>query len=177
MGDFNLRKTISLAQYFIDKCGEGGNLSLLKCLKLMYLTERQMYESYRRFITNDRFVSMRHGPVLSYTYDLIKENEVMKEHPDQKIWNNHIKRNNNDLSINSRLIIDIELEFQEKIVIEQIEKDFGEIKPRDLVDIVHSICSEWKETASSIPIEIFEIEKAVHNETAEQIYARVMSDS
>ena len=71
MGDFNLRKTISLAQYFIDKCGERGNLSLLKCLKLMYLTERQMYESYRRFITNDRFVSMRHGPVLSYTYDLI----------------------------------------------------------------------------------------------------------
>ena len=102
----------------------------------------------------------------------------MKEHPDQKTWNNHIKRNGNNLSINSGRIINIdELEFQEKIVVEQIEKDFGEIKPRDLVDIVHSICSEWKETASSIPIEIHEIEEAVHNETAKQIYARVMSDS
>jgi uncharacterized phage-associated protein len=41
-------------------------------MKLMYLADRDMLTRHGKPITYDRWVLMKHGPVLSATYDLIK---------------------------------------------------------------------------------------------------------
>ena len=51
----------------------GGSMSYLKLVKLMYIVERSAILRWGRSITFDRFVSMPHGPVLSRTYDLIRD--------------------------------------------------------------------------------------------------------
>ena len=46
-------------------------MSHLKLLKLMYIAERRALLGWGRSITYDSFASMRLGPILSGTYDLI----------------------------------------------------------------------------------------------------------
>ncbi|QOQ83843.1 SocA family protein [Comamonas thiooxydans] len=66
-GLFNERKSAQAAAYLLHMAG--GTLPLLKLMKLMYLAERTSLEKYGETITGDGFVSMRHGPVLSTTYE------------------------------------------------------------------------------------------------------------
>lgn len=50
----------------------GGSMYYLKLMKLMYLIDREGLLRWGRSITNDEYVSMDNGPVLSQTLDLIK---------------------------------------------------------------------------------------------------------
>ena len=172
MKEFDILKAIGLAQFFIDT-EEGKRIEYLKCLKLMYLAERQMYESFRKFITYDNFVSMRHGPVLSYTYDLIRENQFNNLR-DQKEWNDKISVSKLHISKNKDLKIDNLFDAHEQIIIEQTAKTFGKIETWPLVDLVHTICDEWKDTESALLITEKDIAKAVGNETAREAYYRIM---
>jgi len=43
-----------------------------KVFKLLYFADRQHLQEYARFISGDRYIAMRHGPVPSGTYDLTK---------------------------------------------------------------------------------------------------------
>jgi len=176
MYTFNLTKAIALTQSMIRECSDNDGLNYMKCLKVMYLCERQMYESFRKFITYDSFVSMRHGPVLSNTYNFMIENDLLKENKNQQYWNHHIERkeynlymptNANDISHN--------LDRQEKIVAGQIARAFGELDTWELVEMMHETCKEWRETDSSIPITESDIASAVHSETADEIYQRILN--
>lgn len=62
----------------------GGTMSYLKLLKLMYLADRKALVDLGRPITYDRFVSMKHGPVLSCTLNL------MKSADGSSYWGEHI---------------------------------------------------------------------------------------
>ena len=46
-------------------------MSHLKLMKLLYLADRESMRLYGEPISQDRMVSMPHGPVLSQTYDLM----------------------------------------------------------------------------------------------------------
>ncbi|HUT33364.1 MAG TPA: Panacea domain-containing protein [Planctomycetota bacterium] len=51
-------------------------MSRLRLLKLLYIADRESLRETRRPITGDHAIAMQHGPVLSETGDLIKEEHV-----------------------------------------------------------------------------------------------------
>jgi len=62
---FDERKAAQAAACLLHKAG--GELPMLKLMKLLYLSERLSMQRYGDTITGDAFVSMPHGPVLSMT--------------------------------------------------------------------------------------------------------------
>jgi len=67
---FNEQKSIQLAAMFLKL--RGGEMKHLKLIKLMYLADREALKRWGHPITGDRYVSMKHGPVLSNVLNLIK---------------------------------------------------------------------------------------------------------
>src|SRR5687768_11865188 len=51
----------------------GGKLNHMKLIKLLYLADRKALVQWGRPITFDWYVSMPHGPVLSFTLNKINE--------------------------------------------------------------------------------------------------------
>ena len=70
---FDERKVAQIAAYLLKKA-DGCKMPHMKLLKLMYLADRQSYASYGKSMTGDRAYSMRYGPVLDRTFDLINGN-------------------------------------------------------------------------------------------------------
>lgn len=72
---FDLPKTIQAAAVVL-RAHPLRAMSRLRLLKLLYIADRESLRETARPITGDRAVAMRNGPVLSETYDLIKEEHV-----------------------------------------------------------------------------------------------------
>jgi uncharacterized phage-associated protein len=51
---------------------DGDRMERIRLLKLMYIADRELLAETGRTITGDRAAAMKHGPVLSQVYDLIK---------------------------------------------------------------------------------------------------------
>src|SRR5579871_3129735 len=59
----------------------------MQLLKLLYLADRESIRRAGHPITGDRFAAMKWGPVLSQTYNCIKD-----EHPDHRHeWSRYMK--------------------------------------------------------------------------------------
>lgn len=69
---FDIRKAIAATAYLCNR--DGGAIDLFEVIKMLYLADRQALLGWNRPITGDRFVSMKHGPVVSRIYDLIRFN-------------------------------------------------------------------------------------------------------
>src|SRR5688572_14417051 len=76
----NLAKTVQATAVLLQ-AAPGERMSYMRLLKLLYLADRRMMRETGSPITFDRVVAMKHGPVLSETYSLIKG-----EHPDAGVW-------------------------------------------------------------------------------------------
>jgi uncharacterized phage-associated protein len=81
---FDERKAAQAAAFLLHKAG--GQLPLLKLMKLLYLTERLSLQRYGDTVTGDRFVSMPHGPVLSMTLDLMNGASLSSAGGDWDTW-------------------------------------------------------------------------------------------
>ncbi len=66
---FNESKVAQLAAYFIDKAG--GEIYHLMLMKLLYIADRNALATLGYSISDDNYVSMNYGPVLSKTLSLI----------------------------------------------------------------------------------------------------------
>ncbi|MDR1646590.1 MAG: SocA family protein [Zoogloeaceae bacterium] len=153
----------------------GGSLPIIKLMKLLYLAERLSLQRYGVPITGDKLVSMPHGPVLSMTYELI---QGMPSAPGG--WEDWISaRENHQVALadsrrirsleDLRHLCDADLE-----TLEDIWREFGHMKPFDLVDYTHNNCPEWRDPhGSSRPISYGDLFNAV-GYTPEQ--ARIMAD-
>jgi uncharacterized phage-associated protein len=51
---------------------DGDRMERIRLLKLLYIADRELLAETGRTITGDRAAAMKHGPVLSQVYDLIK---------------------------------------------------------------------------------------------------------
>ncbi|MBM7326551.1 SocA family protein [Agrobacterium sp. S2] len=67
---FLTRKAAQAVAFFALK--SGGRIKVLMATKLMYLSDRRSMEIRDFPITNDQYVSMKFGPVNSYTYDYMQ---------------------------------------------------------------------------------------------------------
>ena len=84
---FNLRKVTELAVVLLREAG--GSMEYIKLIKLMYLVDRAALNERGWPISTDVYVSMAHGPVLSRTYDLIREPPWPER---ESVWQSHIRR-------------------------------------------------------------------------------------
>lgn len=84
---FNEARAVEIAAYLIQKVGRNGTLNYTKLLKLLYLIDRRALLAWRRRAVGGAYVSMDNGPVMSETYDLIKDSAS-----GAGIWADHIER-------------------------------------------------------------------------------------
>ncbi|MEN8839847.1 MAG: Panacea domain-containing protein [Octadecabacter sp.] len=68
---YNPRKAAQTVAFFAIKTGEDA-VNVLKAVKLVYLSDRENISRHGYPILDERRVSMKNGPVNSYTYNHIK---------------------------------------------------------------------------------------------------------
>lgn len=160
---FREDKATALAAVFLE-CA-GGSIEYLKLLKLMYLAERESMRLLGTSITDDIFVSMKHGPVLSSTYDLIKENW---DDIDHATWMKTIAKSKN-FKVQLRVPIDplVYLSPFEVQIAQDLWGLFKDVDQWQIVKWIHETFPEWTSTTSSIKIEDWEIFKALGFEDEE----------
>jgi uncharacterized phage-associated protein len=68
---FNFDKTVQACGVVLRS--HGKRMDYLRLLKLLYIADRELIAATGNPLTGDRVVAMKHGPVLSHVYDLIKQ--------------------------------------------------------------------------------------------------------
>ena len=122
-----------------------GKMSYLKLLKLLYLANREALHRWGVPITHDRYVSMDHGPVLSQTYNLVKDGS--------RVWSRHISAPQGwDIRLLEEKMEPQALSPAEEKLLDEIFAQHGNKTRWDIVDELHEL-PEWQDPhGSSIPI-------------------------
>lgn len=156
MQELNLydeRKTAQAAAFFLNKAG--GTLPYIHLIKLLYIADRKSFERYGESITGDNYVSMKHGPVLSTTYDRIKGTGVGP----QSHWSFYVSpRSGWDVSSNREISDPCEellaLSESDFSILDEVSEEFLHLDRWDLIEQIHNQFGEWKDPGStSQPIE------------------------
>lgn len=157
---FKMKKAAQMAAYFA--CREGGEINVLKLVKLIYLAERECMKQYGFPITYDKFVSMPHGPVNSITFNLI--NGAVPESDD---WDSIISDRAGHMvkaqqKVERADLVDLsDAEFE---ILAGTWKEFGRFDGFELSDYTHKNCPEWKDPkGSSFPIDYGTLYEALGN--------------
>src|SRR5208282_1109470 len=87
MLQYNERRATQAAAIFLKKAV--GKLNYMVLIKFLYLSDREALLKWGTPITGDSYLSMRWGPVLSRTHDLITE-ELPEEEAASSFWKKHI---------------------------------------------------------------------------------------
>jgi uncharacterized phage-associated protein len=170
------KKTVQAAAEFLKR--NGGKMDYIKLLKLLYYTDREMLLRFGALMTYDRWFAMKCGPVLSATYDLIKQNS-------ESIWSKHIRTEGYTLVLMDDPGDD-ELSVAEKKVIDETFKKHGDKSKWDLVDETHHL-PEWddpgegshaityREVLEVEGVPLDEIDKIVESIEAENEMDRILA--
>lgn len=149
----------------------GGEMNYMKLIKLLYIVEREALLRWGRPVTADRCVSLRHGPVLSQTLNLINEGPTPHA---ESVWVRHISQPA-DYAVRLLAPTDNdELSVAELALIEEVFARHGKMNRWDLVEHVHTF-PEWQDPdGSALPISYHDILKAGGKTEAE--IAAVLED-
>ena len=149
---YNPRKSAQVAAYFALR--SGGQVNILKLMKLIYLTEREYISRYDVPMLFDHLYSMRNGPVMSETLNFIN-GESESTH-----WSEFVSdRENHEVGVvKEALRIDDLDEFSDADIeiLDMVWGKFGHLSKWDLVDYTHKHCPEWEDpgdSSSLIPYE------------------------
>jgi uncharacterized phage-associated protein len=150
---FDERRTAEAAAYLLWRAG--GQMSMLKLMKLLYLAERLCLERYGEPLTGDDLFSMKHGPVLSMTLDLLRG----KAEPASGHWKRWLAdKKGHDISLVDLSAIHSQEDFAHLAeidfeVLEETWGSFGHMKQWELVCYTHDELPEWQDPGrSSSPI-------------------------
>lgn len=116
-------------------------MSYMRLLKLLYLSDRRMMKDTGSPITFDRVIAMKHGPVLSETYSLIKG-----EHPDASVWSRYIARENYQLVPTIEDPGRADLSRLAVSVLNDVSESHEHLDDWQLVDQLHATLPEWKDS-------------------------------
>jgi uncharacterized phage-associated protein len=149
---FNEKKTTQVAAILIAK--HGGEVNYTKLIKLLYLVDREALARWHRPVTGDHYVSMKNGPVLSRTYDLIN----YAPDPDfTTVWYDYIEKKAFDVALKKTPATD-ELSKAELNLLEEIYERYKNKDWREMIRVCHDICTEWKHPGdTSVPIRVNDI--------------------
>jgi uncharacterized phage-associated protein len=153
---FNFTKALQAVATFLRRENRQC-MPYMRALKLLYIADREALRETGRTITGDKAVAMKHGPVLSRLYDLIKGENILAPQ-----WGQHIERNGYSISLaedpgnGSLTRYDIEK-------LEEIRARYREMSDFEIVDETHGF-PEWIKNnpgESSKPIPLEDILEAV----------------
>lgn len=149
---FNALKTVQVVAMFLSM--HGGKMKYLGLLKLLYLADRLALTRLDRSLSGDSYYSMEFGPVMSTTYDLIKNKSIPGS---IETWKKYISTRDKSLNYMVELLNDPgndELSEEEEEIIKEIYSRHGGQDRFDLVELTHDL-PEWQNPGkSSIPIDI-----------------------
>jgi uncharacterized phage-associated protein len=150
---FNARKAAQVVAFFAK--AQGGQINVLKAVKLVYLADREAMKAFDAPILCDNFVSMDFGPVNSLTL-----NQINGTADDDTGWDEFITdRAGHTVGLRNKNIkiqeLD-ELSAAELKVLNFIWERFGKMDRFELADYTHKNCPEWEDPKGSsmrIPLE------------------------
>ena len=172
---FSEERVTQMAAYLLIK--NSGQMAYIKLLKLLYLAERNAMAKWGSSMSGDRFVSMPHGPVLSQTYDLIRNHSS-----EISFWQRWIQGERNyEVSLNKSIKLDDldELSRSELKILDNVFIEFGSMDKFEIVDYTHDYCTEWvNPNGSSFPIKPESILRAVgkNDEQISQLVIKYKED-
>lgn len=165
---FNERKVAQMAAFFLQR--NGGSLSILKLMKLLYLADRKALDMFDTPISGDRMVSMPHGPVLSKTYELMNGSGFSVENG----WDSWVAdRAGHMLSLKgsdpSKGDLDLPALSEADIdVLTAVQDEFGDMDAWALRNFTHDHCAEWRDPeGSSRPIDYKDVFAALGRDPEE----------
>ncbi len=128
-----------------------GSLNVMKLLKLLYFADRYALLTWGRPITFDWYVSMSHGPVLSFTLDKIN---ATKQQDNSSYWHNYIsERQDHEVHLINDALND-QLSPAEENALRSVWKEYGHMDQYEIRDLSHKL-PEWQNPeGSSLPISI-----------------------
>ena len=149
----NIRKIAQMAARFLDK---EQPMSKLKIVKLMYLADRQSMKECGFSISDDRFVSMMHGPTLPCIEGLL-----IGGHRDQQDWDDLIDDNLDHRVKLRRPLTDLDRDLLSPAdcdVIDGVQAEFGGMNQWQIRDYSRQNCPEWQDPDGSVlPIDEHDI--------------------
>lgn len=150
---FDVEKLIGFAAYIMKRL-DVDSMKYIMLIKLMYLSDRKFVERFDSTISNDDFVSMPKGPVLSRLLNLIR-NDSSEDF--QKTWNAYFTTQNNDILMNENFAFEKinKLSKAEMKVIDDVVAQYGHWDRWKLIDKVMHHLPEWENpNGSSRPISL-----------------------
>lgn len=133
----------------------GGRMNHMKLVKLLYFADRKALLQWGRPITFDWYVSMPHGPVLSFTLDKINDTPP----PDgSSYWHRVIsEREGNEVCLLAEVAPNDQLSPAEEQLLDAIYREYGGLNQWQIRDLSHHL-PEWRDpNGSSVPIHIRDI--------------------
>ena len=140
---FTGEKIAQMAAFFTSQ--EGGDIYVLKLMKLLYLADRESIDRYGVPISYDRMISMDHGPVLSSALNLTNG---FLTGPAAEQWDAWISdRADHRVSLlrdatrgNLDHLSDADIE-----VLEVVWDNFGQMTRYEIRDYTHRELGEWRD--------------------------------
>jgi uncharacterized phage-associated protein len=136
---FREDKTSQMAARYLKMAG--GRMQYILLLKLLYLADKQMLVRWGKPITYDKWCSMKCGPVLSATYDLIKEDRTGGN---DTLWSRFIRTEGNDVVLINDPGDD-DLSRAEDAILQSVYKERGKDNVWKLIEELHKELPEWED--------------------------------
>jgi hypothetical protein len=143
---FNERRTTQTAAGFLKLAD--GRLNYMVLIKLLYLADRAALLNWGAPLTGDTYLSMRWGPVLSATHDLITE-AAPEDEEAKSFWRTHVAKDGYDVVL-SRDPGDDELsQADEELIAKVFGKYYAKFKelgsnPFRFCEYLHTILPEYR---------------------------------
>ena len=145
---FSVQKVAHMAAFFLAR--REGPMSHLKLIKLMYLADRLSMERYDAPMSDDAHYSMKNGPILSNTLNLLRG---MKR---DDVWSDLISPvDDNQVQLNRNFDWEEldELSRADLAILDEVFARFGRMKRWEIVNYTHTL-PEWVDPgASCLPID------------------------
>lgn len=162
---FKLRKAIQATAFLLRQAGPSHSKSYLRIIKLLYIADRESLRTRGRPITGDFVVAMKHGPVVSRIYDLVRGHD-----PESDEWDAFIERSDYKIRLAQDPGSD-ELSTAEIDILQRVWNQHLAMGDWDIVEETHEF-PEWQKNdpgASSKPIPLEDILEAVGRHDANAI--------
>lgn len=145
--EFDYKKAIQAINFFAKK--EGGQISKLRVLKLIWLADRYHLRKYGRPILNDTYFAMPYGPVASAVKDITGFNFLDSCDLEQTYLMDYLTREaeytiKSIKDVNTDVFSDSDIE-----ALETISQEYGTSSTHDLIELSHKF-PEWKKHEESL---------------------------
>jgi hypothetical protein len=143
---FNERRTTQAAAQFLRK--SDNRLSYMVLIKFLYLLDRTALLKWGSPITGDSYLSMRWGPLLSHTHDLITE-DLPEDESNASFWKTHIQQRGYDVELIRDPGNDELSKADEELITKIFDSSFAKYKELnynrfEFCEYLHTVLPEYK---------------------------------